>query len=141
MARILRIVLLPAVYGIISLFSVIFYVAQPYLQPIPGIFEAVALCSIFELFVIWIVPVTTANRETFFQNLERRHIVRKRVKHNRGSLRWFRVSSFPIHTVQTANDPNTVDVALRLPIPHHDNHLCPSNGSYRYRPVPDLYLV
>ena len=84
---------LPAVYSICNLLDVIFYGAAIYLDEIPKIVEAIGLCAVFELYVFYLTPgATTPQRDLYFQNVERRGRWRtKRVKHDKGSLRWFKV--------------------------------------------------
>ena len=78
--------------GVFSLFSVWFYNASWYLAPIPKIFEAFGLVSLFYLFVTYISPNETL-REQFYDELERRdHRTGKPKKQGQGSLRWFHVS-------------------------------------------------
>lgn len=81
-------------YSICNLLSVIFYGAAIYLDEIPKIVEAIGLSAVFELYVFYLTPgATTQQRDLFFQTLERRGRWRNnKLKHDKGSLRWFKVS-------------------------------------------------
>ncbi|MCJ1412100.1 hypothetical protein MMC19_006192 [Ptychographa xylographoides] len=91
---ILRIVILPAVEVICALLSICFYSASPFVQNVPKVFEAVAICALFELYVVYLAPGSQFQREEYFQNLERYHTFSKKVKHTNGSLRWFQITWF-----------------------------------------------
>ena len=98
----LRIILLPPVFTICNLISTIFYPSAVYLNQIPKIVEAIGLAAVFQLYVAYLTPGTTTDqRDHYFENLERTHVKfplfcclsqrHKKHKHDRGSLRWFKV--------------------------------------------------
>jgi hypothetical protein len=88
---IVRIAILPAVYGLFSVFSIAFYGLSLFLGPVSRIFEAVGICALFELYVVYITPSQPGHRGLFFQSLGRRGMFRRKHKHDKGSLQWFRV--------------------------------------------------
>lgn len=96
---ILRIVALPAIYGVCNMLSVIFYHTAIYIDEFEKISEAVAIVSLFELYVVHLTQraTTKGEREMYFEGAERhKHnwfgIWTKNLKHDKGSLRWFKVS-------------------------------------------------
>ena len=107
---ILRIIALPAIYAICNLFSVLFYGAAIYIDEIPKICEAIALCSILKLYVFYITPGTTdQQRDAYSEHLDqqRRHFGiwwrLDKPKHDKGSLRWFKID----HSPSLASFPST----------------------------------
>jgi hypothetical protein len=76
--QIFRIVSTPVVFTIVAAISTHVYQAAEYLEPLANWYEALALASLFLLYVQYVTPDATS-RNAFFQNLE-------------GSLRWFWVS-------------------------------------------------
>ncbi|KAK4691336.1 hypothetical protein P7C71_g5641, partial [Lecanoromycetidae sp. Uapishka_2] len=91
--QIVRIVIFAPIFAIFNFFSVWFYRYSWILEPIPEIYETFALVSMFYLLVVYVAPEDN-DREFYFQNLQRlkRYSKKPTPKHNRGSLRWFRVT-------------------------------------------------
>jgi ABC-type transport system involved in cytochrome c biogenesis permease subunit len=89
-SRIIRIILTTAIYAVFNFFSCWFYDAAGFLEPISQLYECFALCSIFLLFIQYVVP-HEESRLDFFQNLERQGRKGNK-KHDFGSLKWFYVS-------------------------------------------------
>lgn len=86
--QIFRILILPVVYSITSVVSIHLYHASQYIEPIAGIYEAIALTSLFLLYVYYVAP-DVHSRDEFFQKLEQRRKNGEIVAG--GSLGWFRV--------------------------------------------------
>lgn len=88
----------------------------------PILVEAVAICALFELYVHYVAPGTIVERQLYFQNLERRRLIRvNNVKHNKGSLRWFRVSYSLLEMTKCAY-LLADHLVMRLPVPFHLTH-------------------
>ena len=91
--RIVRIILFPTVFAFFNFFSVWFYQRSWILLPFPELYECFALVAMFYLLVLYVSP-HDSNREDHFQNLRRLHQFgskRGTPKHDKGSLRWFKV--------------------------------------------------
>ena len=102
----IRIILLPPTFGIFYLFSTIWYGSAAYISQLPFIYEAVCVCSLFDLFIVTVAGSHRLEQEKFFQNLERWNR-RGKKKHDKGSLRWFKychwaVYQFPVTCVVTS---------------------------------------
>jgi hypothetical protein len=87
--QIFRIISLPVIFEAITIASVYAYHVSDYLEPIPNLFEAFALASLFLLYVHYVAP-EAHTREEFFESLDRISSNGEVVPG--GSLRWFRVS-------------------------------------------------
>lgn len=86
--QIFRITLTPLVYSLFGLISLQAYHAAPYLEPIPKLYEACALASLFLLYVNYVAP-EARTQEEFFHDLD--FVVKGQRQPGKG-LRWFRVS-------------------------------------------------
>lgn len=86
--QIFRIVTTPLIYSLFGLVSIYAYHAAPYLEPVPELYEAYALASLFMLYVHYAAP-DTSSREEFFRNVKGMSKGREKPE---GSLRHFRVS-------------------------------------------------
>ena len=89
--RLVRIIIFAPISAIFSLFSLAFYDASWILEPFPELYECFALVAMFYLLVIYVAP-HEAHRDHFFMNLQRFGVLKNKPKHDRGSLRWFKVS-------------------------------------------------
>jgi hypothetical protein len=69
--QIVRIIWCLPVFAIFSLFSIILYEAEGYLNPIPQVYEAFAIPALFLLYVAYVTP-DEATRDSFFNELELR---------------------------------------------------------------------
>ena len=79
---------------------------EPCIEQIAFIYEAVCVCSLFDLFVVTVAGPNRLEQEIFFQNLGRWNRHGKK-EHENGSLRWFKyvhwaVYQFPITCALTA---------------------------------------
>lgn len=63
--QIIRIILVPTVFAIFSLLSVLFYQASIYLRPLAEIYESIAIPAIFMLYVHYIYPDSHCWRDLF----------------------------------------------------------------------------
>ena len=93
--RIVRVILFPPIFAFFNFFSIWFYGRSWILLPFPELYECFALVAMFYLLVLYVSP-HDSSREHHFQNLQRLHKFgggkrRGTPKHDRGSLRWFRV--------------------------------------------------
>jgi hypothetical protein len=93
--QVFRIILLPVVYSITSVVSIHAYKAAQYIEPIANLYEALALASLFLLYVHYVAP-EVHSRDEFFHRLEQKKKNGEIV--GGGSLRWFRVSHHPSTT-------------------------------------------
>lgn len=89
--QIFRIVTTPLIYSLLGLISIYAYHKAPYLEPVPGLYEAYALASLFMLYVHYAAP-DSQSREEFFRSVKR---FSKGQEKPDGSLRHFRVSQRP----------------------------------------------
>ena len=100
----LRIIFLPPIFTVCNLISTIFYPSAVYLNQFPKIVEAIGLAAVFELYVFYLTPGATPDqRDYYFETLDRKHVKvplfccfskrHTKTKHDRGSLRWFKVRS------------------------------------------------
>ncbi|KAM0803806.1 organic solute transporter Ostalpha-domain-containing protein [Usnea florida] len=88
--QLVRIIIFPPIAGAFNLFSLWFYDASWILEPFPELYECFALVAMFYLLVLYVAP-HESHREDFFLNLERYGVFKNKPKHDRGSLRWFRL--------------------------------------------------
>ena len=86
--QIFRVISTPVVFAIVAVISVNAYSAAEYVAPVANLYEALALASIFLLYVHYVAPEVQM-REEFFQGLENRS--RSGEILPGGSLGWFRV--------------------------------------------------
>lgn len=87
-------ILFPTVFTFFNFFAVWFYQKSWILLPFPELYETFALVAMFYLIVVFVTP-DDESREHYFHDLQRLHAHGSKkgtTKHNRGSLRWFRVS-------------------------------------------------
>lgn len=91
MRRIVRIVLIPVFYSVCSLFGAIFYQASDYLQAVPRLFEAIAIVSLFQLFIQYVAPGKDAERDAVLEQLSAKGHVSKNGQLAKASMKWFRV--------------------------------------------------
>jgi hypothetical protein len=84
--QIFRIVSTPLVFTVIAAISTHTYDAAEYLEPLANLYEALALASLFLLYVQYVAPDVTT-RDAFFQSLEMKG--KKGSIVPGGSLRWF----------------------------------------------------
>ena len=92
--RIVRVVFFPTIFAFFNFFSVWFYTKSWILLPFPELYETFALVAMFYLLVVYVTP-QDATREHHFHELARLHrygAKKGTPKHDKGSLRWFRVS-------------------------------------------------
>ncbi|KAI9713527.1 MAG: hypothetical protein M1820_000909 [Bogoriella megaspora] len=87
--QIVRVVVTPIWFSVVSLWSIAFYEAADYLTPIANIYESFALTALFLLFVNYVAP-DPVTRDAFFNNLPMKD--RKGNETGLGSLGWFRKS-------------------------------------------------
>jgi len=87
--QIFRIILLPIVYSLVSVVSLHAYNAAQYIEPIAQLYEAVALASLFLLYVNFVAPEAHTRNE-FFSKLE--NTTKKGQVVPGGSLKWFRTA-------------------------------------------------
>jgi len=87
--QILRIINLPAAYGIFNFLALAFPMDYQYIAPIAGVYEAFCVAALFLLGLEYVCPDGT-DRETYFNNLPGRDKKGKPVAG--GSLQWFQVS-------------------------------------------------
>ncbi|KIV77657.1 hypothetical protein PV11_09443 [Exophiala sideris] len=87
--QILRIVFLPVVYSLFYALSLQTYAGAQYLQPVASLYEAVALVSLFLLYVDFVTPEPDT-RDEFFSKLENTNKKGQNVPG--GRLKWFRRS-------------------------------------------------
>ncbi|KAI1612320.1 organic solute transporter Ostalpha-domain-containing protein [Exophiala viscosa] len=85
--QIIRIILLPVVYSLVYAVSLQTYSGAQYLEPIAALYEAVALASLFLLYVDFVAP-GAGTRDEFFSKLENTKKKGRLVPG--GSLKWFR---------------------------------------------------
>lgn len=88
--QLVRIIIFPPISAIFSLFSLWFYDASWILEPFPELYECFALVAMFYLLVLYVAP-HEAHRDHFFMNLQRFGVLKNKPKHDRGSLRWFKM--------------------------------------------------
>lgn len=86
--QIFRLIATPLMYSIFGIASIYATKAAVYLEPVPQLYEAYALASLFLLYVYYVAP-EAHTRDEFFHNLE--DISKGHGKPGHG-LRWFRVS-------------------------------------------------
>ncbi|KAK0865969.1 hypothetical protein LTS02_005064 [Friedmanniomyces endolithicus] len=84
--QILRIINLPAAYGIFNFLALAFPMDYQYIAPIAGVYEAFCVAALFLLGLEYVCPDGT-DRETYFNNLPGRDKKGKPVAG--GSLQWF----------------------------------------------------
>ncbi|KAK0996964.1 hypothetical protein LTR54_010041 [Friedmanniomyces endolithicus] len=84
--QILRIINLPAAYGIFNFLALAFPMDYQYIAPIAGVYEAFCVAALFLLGLEYVCPDGT-DRETYFNNLPGRDKKGKLVAG--GSLQWF----------------------------------------------------
>ena len=89
--RLVRIIIFAPISAGFSLFSVCFYDVEWILEPFPELYECFALVAMFYLLVLYVAPHET-HRDEFFMNLQRYGVLKNKPKHDKGSLRWFKVS-------------------------------------------------
>lgn len=89
--QILRVVFFVPIYSIIAFFSVWFYHVSAFLAPYGQWIEGFALSALFLLY-LEIANPGGVRQEEFYARLVRRLATEKQ-KGDRGSLRWFRVST------------------------------------------------
>ena len=92
--RHVRIILFPTVFAFFNLFAVWFHDYAWVLTPFPELYECFALVAMFYLIVVYVSP-NDDSREEQFRQMQRVYAHGKKKgqpKHDRGSLRWFRVS-------------------------------------------------
>lgn len=65
--QMVRIVVTPIVFGVLSVFSLAWYEAAQYLNPIELYYEAIALASLFLLFVEYVKPERESKESFFYQ--------------------------------------------------------------------------
>ena len=88
--RLVRIIIFAPISAGFSLFSVWFYDVSWFLEPFPELYECFALVAMFYLLVLYVAPHET-RWDDYFMNLERYGVLKNKPKHDRGSLRWFKV--------------------------------------------------
>ena len=110
--RLVRIIIFATISAGFSLFSVWFYDVSWFLEPFPELYECFALVAMFYLLVLYVAPHET-RWDDYFMNLERYGVLKNKPKHDRGSLRWFKVrfrvfvlilSFFPSFLLSLYND-------------------------------------
>lgn len=88
--RLVRIIIFTPISGLFTLLSVWFYDASWFLEPFPQLYECFALVAMFYLLVLYVAP-HESHRDEFFVNLQRHGVLKNKPKHDRGSLRWFKM--------------------------------------------------
>jgi len=78
------------VFAFLNFFAGWFYKASAYIVPVLSLYTAKGLIAVFLLYIAYINP-EESGRGNFYAGLERRNYYGKH-KHDKGSLRWFRVS-------------------------------------------------
>ncbi|KAK4548081.1 hypothetical protein LTR36_010801 [Oleoguttula mirabilis] len=131
--QIVRILLTPLIFSILSFFSLCFYNAAAYLNPVAQLYEVFAVVAIFLLFLAFVCP-DPVEYDSFFGSLERRsNRGSKAKKHSRGSLRWFyhiwimvfqvlatrlacSIASWSVSASMCPLDPNLKDAKLAIQV-------------------------
>ena len=85
---------MPPAFAICGVLAVTYYPAAPYLIKLPTVWEAIGVASLFELFVLYLVPEDSeSKRRAYFDALERIGRFDKQKVHDFGSYRWYKVCS------------------------------------------------
>lgn len=67
--NVFRIILFPVVASLVSVISIHTYAASGYIEPVASLYEAIALASLFMLYVQYVAPEQNT-RASFFRELE-----------------------------------------------------------------------
>ncbi|KAI9740240.1 MAG: hypothetical protein M1834_004818 [Cirrosporium novae-zelandiae] len=85
--QIVRIIATPVIFSLISLLMILFYSSALYIDPIRDTYEAIALVSLFLLYVNYLVP-RGEDRLKCFYNFDRKNKAGEIIPG--GSLKWFK---------------------------------------------------